>query len=31
MITGKMKVTGRRQRRGKQLLVDVKEMEGTGN
>jgi hypothetical protein len=30
-IIGKMEVTGRRGRRGKQLLDAVKEIEGTGN
>jgi len=31
MITGKMAVKRRRGTRGKQLLDDVKEIEGTGN
>jgi hypothetical protein len=31
MTTGKMEVMGRRERRGKQLLDDVEEMEDTGN
>jgi hypothetical protein len=30
-LTGKMEVAGRQGRRGKQLLDDVKEMEGAGN